>query len=88
MVDFFDHDDQETVEFAESILQAAMSYRPSVVAAYLYDLCKLFNRFYRDCPIKTTSGDQQASRLAITEATADVLLKGLQLLGIPAPKRM
>ena len=27
MVDFFDHDDQETVEFAESILAAAARHR-------------------------------------------------------------
>lgn len=69
-------------------VQAAGSYRPSVVAAYLFDLCKLFNRFYTDCPIKTSQGDQRETRLALVEATADVLKKGLGILGIPAPNRM
>jgi len=70
------------------VLNAAESYRPSVLAGYLFDLCKLFNRFYTECPIKTSEGDQRHTRLALTEATASVLNKGLSLLGIPAPDRM
>jgi arginyl-tRNA synthetase len=69
-------------------LQAAHQSRPSVLAGYLYDLCKLFNRFYTECPIKTSSGAQRDTRLALVEATAAVLKKGLSLLGIPAPERM
>lgn len=74
--------------FNHSAIQAAHSYRPSVVTAYLYDLCKLFNRFYKDCPIKTAEESQRQTRLALVDATATVLKAGLQLLGIPATDRM
>jgi arginyl-tRNA synthetase len=74
--------------FNNAALLSAESYRPSVVTAYLYDLCKVYNRFYKECPIKTTEGDQKNTRLALVEATAATLRKGLDLLGIPAPKRM
>lgn len=74
--------------FNDHALVAAQTYRPSVVAAYLYDLCKAFNRFYKECPIKTAAGDLRNSRLALVECTAEVLRKGLELLGIPAPQRM
>lgn len=74
--------------FPNFALQSANTYRPSVVAGYLFDLCKLFNRFYTDCPIKTSEGAQRDTRLALVEATEKVLKQGLALLGIPAPDRM
>lgn len=75
-------------EFNAVALVAAKNYRPSALAAYLFDLCRLFNRFYKECPIKTTSGDQRDTRLALVEATAAILRHGLGLLGIQAPERM
>lgn len=74
--------------FNHFALQAAREYRPSVVAAYLFDLCKLFNRFYKDCPVKTAEPPVRNSRLMLVESTARVLREGLSVLGIPAPDRM
>lgn len=74
--------------FGRVARQAAESYRPSVLAAYLFDLCKLFNRFYTDCPIKTAAPAERDTRLALVEGAEAVLRKGLALLGIPAPERM
>lgn len=74
--------------FHEFVMQAATQYRPSVIAGYLYDLCKTFNRFYEQCPIRSSEGDLRQTRLAIVEATASTLRHGLALLGIPAPHRM
>lgn len=74
--------------FNEVVLQAANTYRPSIVGAYLFDLCRLFNRFYKECPIKTTAGSQLDTRLALVEDTAIVLRHGLSLLGIEAPLKM
>lgn len=75
-------------EFNGVALQAANQYRPSAVSAFLFDLCRLFNRFYKECPIKTTEGAQKDTRLALVELTASVLRNGLALLGIKAPSRM
>lgn len=76
-------------KFNVALLQAANEYRPSVLCAYLYDLAKLFNRFYRECPIKNTEDEAvRNSRLAITAVVQFTLKKGLKTLGIPAPERM
>lgn len=74
--------------FNEFAYNAANQYRPSVMASYLYDLAKAFNRFYEACPIKTATGNLRETRLQLVDTTATVLAKGLELLGIPAPNRM
>ena len=72
-----------------ALLQAGTEFRPSVLCAYLFDLAKLFNRFYRECPIKTTEDAAiRNSRLALVEIVQYVLKQGLGVLGIPAPERM
>lgn len=69
--------------------KALESYRTSAVCNYLYDLAKLFNSFYHDCPIgKLDDEDLKAARLALVEAVQAALAKGLGLLGIPAPQKM
>jgi arginyl-tRNA synthetase len=74
--------------FNEFAQQAASQHRPSVVAAYLYDLAKAFNRFYEACPIRSSEGDLRNSRLTLVDSAARVMQQGLSLLGIPAPSRM
>ncbi len=74
--------------FNQFALQASDGLRPAVIATYLFDLCKLYNRFYKECPIRTSEGPLRESRLALVEASAAILSKGLELLGIPAPQRM
>lgn len=74
--------------FNATALQASTQLRPSIVSGYLFDLAKQFNRFYEQCPIRTSTGDLRNTRLAIVEATASTIREGLKLLGIPAPDRM
>jgi arginyl-tRNA synthetase len=74
--------------FNEFAHQASAQHRPSVVAAYLYDLAKAFNRFYEACPIRSSSGPLRNSRLQLVQCAAGVMREGLNLLGIPAPSRM
>ncbi|MEY4064442.1 MAG: arginine--tRNA ligase [Pseudomonadota bacterium] len=74
--------------FNEFAQQAAAQHRPSVVAAYLYDLAKAFNRFYEACPIRSSEGALRNSRLMLVDSAARVMQQGLALLGIPAPSRM
>ncbi len=47
---------------------------------YLYDLSEKFNAFYVDC--KVLGSEQEASRLLLCEATAVVMRKCFELLGI------
>lgn len=74
--------------FEDRAMLAASTYKPSTLTSYLYDLSKLFNRFYKECQIKNTTGSQKETRLALVEATAKILERGLGILGISAPARM
>lgn len=75
-------------QFCASVRTSNTSHRPSVLAAYLYDLCRYFNRFYTECPIKDASPVERGTRLYLVDATERVLKRGLEILGIPAPDRM
>ncbi len=68
--------------------QATEHYRPSLLTAYLYDLGRAYNSFYADCPVASSTGVTRGTRLALSESTALVMKKGLELLGIEAPERM
>lgn len=76
-------------QFPETIRQAAASHRPSVVCSYLFDLAKAFNRFYKECPIRTVSDPAvRDTRLGLVAMMARTLRDGLDLLGIPCPERL
>lgn len=63
--------------------------KPALICSYLFDLGKLFNTFYVECPIgKAPTEDLKNTRLRLAKAVGLVMVKGLSLLGIPAPARM
>jgi len=78
----------QLAQFNRVATQAALGYRPALISGYLLELGKLYNRFYKECPIRTAEGALRESRLALVETTAKILQTGLGLLGIPAPNRM
>ncbi len=81
----------KTLSRYESVLQdATRDNEPFVVARYLLDLAKDFNRFYNSGKIITENADERemSSKLALSAAVANVLKHGLGLLGIKAPQEM
>ncbi len=72
----------------EKIIAAAEVYRPSILARYLVDVAREFNRFYHNCPVLSSEGDLQHGRLLLIEATRQVIANGLALLGIETPEEM
>ena len=74
--------------FGQTVARAAETYKPSAVARYLVELAKDFNKFYHQCPVLAAEGGRRAARLALIEATRQVLQNGLWLLGIAAPAEM
>jgi arginyl-tRNA synthetase len=76
-------------EFNTIVVQSCIEYKPNYLCNYLYDLCKLYNSYYNAFSIKKTENlILKNSRLALTNCVLIVLDKGLDLLGIPVPKRM
>jgi len=59
------------------------------LCSYLYELGKLFNSFYAECSIgKAETEELKRSRLSLAAAVGETMANGLELLGIPAPKKM
>lgn len=71
------------------LAQTAETYRPSIICTYLFETAQKFNRFYHDCSVmQAESQDLRSARLCLCKTTLEVLKLGLEVLGIPVPKRM
>lgn len=77
------------LKYPAVIEEAAKTYSPALLANYLYDLAKTFNKFYHDEPIlKLDDSNLQNFRLLICKDVAQVIQSGMLLLGIEVPERM
>ena len=74
--------------FPEELRMAARDYDPSYINRYLVSLAGTFHRFYNACRIKGEADELVAVRLALAEATKQVLRNGLGILGVTAPEKM
>jgi arginyl-tRNA synthetase len=77
------------MHFNSTVGAAALAYKPAILCTYLYELAKKFNIFYHECSVGNAESEElKLARLALCRATGSVLARGLEVLGIPAPKRM
>lgn len=76
-------------QFPGIILESAENLDPSNLAAYCYNLAKLYHKFWHD--LRILSAESEAAkvfRLKLSKAVAQVLKTGMHLLGIEMPSRM
>lgn len=74
--------------FPTTVKKAALTYRPCVLADYLYDLCQTYSSFYQRLPFLKAEPGIRESRVRLCGIVATVLGKGLELLGISTPERI
>jgi len=79
-------------EFPRVLETAASLREPHRVCRYLEDLAGDYHRFYDSCRV-LPQGDEQptdlhTARLALCQATRQVIANGLTILGVSAPERM
>jgi arginyl-tRNA synthetase len=76
-------------EFENKLRLAGEEYSPSIIAHYLFELAKEYNRFYADQQIFAEEKPELvAFRVALSSLTAQTIKKGMGLLGIQVPDRM
>ena len=75
-------------QFNEIVERVAKDYLPNLLTNFLFQTAQKFNTFYQSQPILKAPEDVRQRRLAITAGTADILTKGLELLGVATPERM
>lgn len=79
-------------EFPRVLKTAAALREPHRVCRYLEDLAGDYHRFYDSCRVLPQGdeqpGDLHTARLALCQATRQVVANGLGILGVSAPERM
>ena len=79
----------ELLRFPQTVVKSYESYRPNIIADYLFDIAKLFNNFYNSNSIlKEENKKVMDARILLAEKTAFILKEGLGLLGINTVDRM
>lgn len=75
--------------FPSIVREAGQEFSPAVIANYVYELVKEYNQFYHDFSIlREENPELKYFRLVLSAAVADVIRKGMNLLGIDVPERM
>ncbi len=76
-------------KYPDVIAASAKEFSPAHIANYVFELAKLFNKFYHEESIlKAEDPDVRNFRLDLSAATASTINKGMKLLGIQVPDRM
>jgi arginyl-tRNA synthetase len=76
-------------QFPETIKLAADGYSPALIANYVYELAKIYNKFYHEKSILQAEDEASKQfRLQLSAAAGKVINKAMKLLGIEVPERM
>ena len=76
-------------QYSEKLDLAANEYSPAVIAQYVYDIAKEYNRFYAEVSI-FSEGDleKRKFRVGLSALAAETIKVNMSLLGINVPNRM
>ena len=75
--------------FPEAVQTSLENHRPNILCEALFETANAFNRFYKEVRVLGAEDPVvKAERLALVEASARVLARGLDILGIRALERM
>lgn len=77
--------------FPQVVEKAATDLDPSQMASYIYEICKAFSAFYRDCPILSVAEENKtlaSARLCLASCTLTVLRSAMNLVLVPFLEKM
>lgn len=79
-------------QYPKVLSSAAQLRQPHRVARYIEELASQYHRFYNDCRVLPLGDekvrDLNSARATLSQATAQVISNGLDLLGVNAPEKM
>jgi arginyl-tRNA synthetase len=79
---------RELSRFPEVISGAALAREPHRVALYLRELANAFHSYYNAHMFLVDNAPLRNARLSLVTATQQVLINGLKLIGVSAPRHM
>jgi arginyl-tRNA synthetase len=78
----------ELSRWPEVVAAAGEHLEPHLVTIYLHELAQAFQSYYNDHQFLVDDADVRDARLALAQATKQVLANGLELIGVSAPEAM
>ncbi|MTI20275.1 arginine--tRNA ligase, partial [Fulvivirga sp. RKSG066] len=76
-------------DYPAKVKEAGDNYSPDIVAQYVYDLAKEYNRFYQEISIFNEEDETALRfRIALSGKVAEVIKKAMGLIGANVPDRM
>ena len=78
------------LDFDRTVEVAFEKRAPYILANYAYDLCKLINTFYHNCPIMRDDIEDKvkSKRIKIVNQSVKTLSKAIDLMGLKVPDEM
>ena len=78
----------ELSRYPDVVAAAGEHLEPHLLTAYLHELAQAFQSYYNDHQFLVDDADLRDGRLALAQATRQVLANGLELIGVSAPEAM
>ncbi len=76
-------------KFPQKLQEAVEAYSPAIIAQYVFDLAKAYNRLYAEVPIFHEQDTLlKHHRIFLSACVARMIRKNMQLLGIEVPQQM
>jgi arginyl-tRNA synthetase len=79
---------KKLMEFPKIILRCATEFSPHLLTQYMSDVSSAFHKFYTECWVLIDDIQLSKARLALCQATKQVLSNGFKILGVSSPERM
>jgi len=76
------------LRFSDTLEAVLADDKPNWLTGYLYELAGKFSTFYDNCPVIQSGEPTRSSRLVLCRLTADIMKRGLNLLGIDVIEQM
>lgn len=74
--------------FPSAVARSADELKPAVIAQWCLDAATRINEFYHDVNVLDSAPELKQGRLRLVASARTVLVRGLELLGIPVPEEM
>ena len=79
---------KKIIEYPEVIRDSALSYNPSLICNYIFEMVKIYNRFYQNNEILVDDQSTRSLRLTISEEVSKIIKTSSDLLGFEVLEKM
>ena len=79
---------KKIIEYPEVIRDSAFSYNPSLICNYIFEMVKIYNRFYQNNEILVDDKLTRSLRLTISEEVSKIIKSSCDLLGFKVLEKM